>query len=283
VTSAVHAAGGRIFLQLWHVGRISHPSLQENGALPVSASPIRPKGQAYTYEGPQDFLAPRELDQAGIEAIFRDFERAAGLAKEAGFDGVEVHGANGYLIDQFLRDGTNKRKDDWGGSAPNRQRFALEALRAVLKVWEPQRVGIRLSPNNSFNDMYDSRPAETFGGLAEKLNDFGLAYLHLVESGDLNADRPLDRLFFRDRYKGALMVNGGYDLGKANAALDKGEADLISFGQLFIANPDLPRRLRGGFPLATADQASIYGGNEKGYIDYPAIDVAAGAAAAQER
>jgi N-ethylmaleimide reductase len=273
VTDAVHQHGGRIFLQLWHVGRISHPDLQPDGALPVAPSAIAPTvGQAATYEGMKPFVTPRALETSEIPGIVEQYRQGAKNALEAGFDGVEVHGANGYLLDQFLRDGTNKRTDEYGGSIENRARLLLEVTQAVTEVWGAGRVGVRLSPSGTFNDMHDSDPLATFGYAAEALNRFGLAYLHLIEvvEADLrHGGTEVPTSYLRDRFTGTLIVNGGYDLDKSNAVLSSHKADLVAFGTLFIANPDLPQRFALNAPLNPADPSTFYGGGEKGYIDYP--------------
>ena len=272
VTDAVHQHGGRIFLQLWHVGRISHPDLQPDGALPVAPSAIAPKGEAATYEGMKPFVTPRALETSEIPLIVEQYRQGAKNALEAGFDGVEVHGANGYLLDQFLRDGTNKRTDEYGGSIENRARLLLEVTQAVTEVWGAGRVGVRLSPSGTFNDMHDSDPLATFGYAAEALNRFGLAYLHLIEvvEADLrHGGTEVPTSYLRDRFTGTLIVNGGYDLDRSNAVLSSHKADLVAFGTLFIANPDLPQRFALNAPLNPADPSTFYGGGEKGYIDYP--------------
>jgi N-ethylmaleimide reductase len=274
VTDAVHAAGGRIFLQLWHVGRISHPSLQPDGALPVAPSAIAPAGQAMTPDGMKPFVTPRALETAEIAGIVEDYRRGARNARAASFDGVELHGANGYLIDQFLRDRTNRRTDRYGGSAINRARFLIEIAEAAIGEWGADRVGVRLSPTNPFNDMADSNPAATFAAAVGELNRFGLAYLHVVEpvAGDpIPAGEMPDIAFFRKLWRSALMGNKGYDLARANAALRDGLADLISFAALFLANPDLPARFRRGGPFNPPDRMTFYGGAAAGYTDYPAI------------
>src|SRR5271167_3903506 len=274
VTDAVHKAGGRIFLQLWHVGRISHPSLQPGGALPVAPSAIAPAGQAMTYDGMKAFVTPRALETAEIPGIVEDFRRGARNAKAAGFDGVELHGANGYLIDQFLRDSANKRTDRYGGSAANRARFLVEVTEAINGEWGADRVGVRLSPTNPFNDVADSDPAATFATAAGELNRFGLAYLHIVEpaaSDPVAAGEMPDLRFFRKIWHGALIGNKGYDLQRANAVIRDGIADLVSFAALFLANPDLPERFRRGGPLNAPDRKTFYGGAAAGYTDYPPL------------
>ena len=272
VTDAVHARGGRIFLQLWHVGRISHPSLQPEGRLPVAPSAVRPAGQAVTYQGMQDFVVPRALEAHELPQIRAQYRKAAQNAKAAGFDGVEVHNANGYLLDQFLRDGTNRRTDSYGGSTENRMRFPLEVLETVLGVWPAGRVGVRLSPSGTMNDMSDSHPKETFTAMAKALNPYKLAYLHILEA--MEGDRrhgaePIGAHDIRSVYNGCLMVNGEYDAAKAQAVIAAGDADLVSFGRAFIANPDLVERLRDGAPLNEPKPQFFYGGDAQGYTDYP--------------
>ncbi len=273
ITDAVHEAGGHIFLQLWHVGRISHPSLQPNGELPVAPSAIKPQsGQAMTYAGMQDYVTPRALELDEIPGIINDYRTAAENARAAGFDGVEIHSANGYLLDQFLRDGTNKRDDEYGGNLENRMRLLSEVLQAVLEIWPSNRVGVRLSPGGTFNDMHDSNTSKTFAYVIKKLNDFKLAYLHIREPDEIDLRHkgvvvPID--FFREICDGLLMVNGGYDADSGNAAVSEQVADLIAYGKTFIANPDLPERLRIGAPLNEQNPATFYGGDEHGYIDYP--------------
>jgi len=275
VTNAVHDKGGKIFLQLWHVGRISHPSLQPDGQLPVGPSAIRPAGQAFTYEGLQDFVTPRALETAEIADVVDQYRKGAENALAAGFDGVEIHGANGYLIDQFLRDGTNHRTDEYGGSLDNRTRFLLEVTRAVVSVWRSDRVGVRISPVNSFNDMSDSDPQATFNHVAGALSGLGLAYLHVVEAiiGDtLSHDPNFDFTQVRNAFGGTYIANGGYTLERAEAALSEGRADLVAFGALYLANPDLPERLRRGGPFNEPNQETFYGGGAEGYTDYPFLD-----------
>ncbi|HTE78248.1 MAG TPA: alkene reductase [Xanthobacteraceae bacterium] len=274
VTDAVHAAGGRMFLQLWHVGRISHPSLQPDGAPPVAPSAIAPTGQAMTADGMKPFVTPRALETSEIAGIVEDYWHGARNARAAGFDGVELHGANGYLIDQFLRDGANRRADRYGGDALNRARFLIEITEAVVGEWGAERVGVRLSPTNPFNDMRDSNPAATFATAIGELNRFGLAYLHVVEpaAGDpVPAGEVPDIRFFRKIWHSALIGNKGYDLARANAMIRDGCADLVSFAVLFLANPDLPIRFRLGGPFNPPDRKTFYGGAAAGYTDYPPI------------
>ena len=276
VTDLVHKRGGVIFLQLFHCGRISHPSLQPGGATPVAPSAIKPKGEAMTYQGPRPFVEPRALRTEEIAEIIEQFRRGTENAREAGFDGVELHAANGYLIDQFLRDGTNQRRDQYGGEVNNRARFLLEVTEAVINVMGDGRVGVHISPENPFNDMYDSNSESLFSHLAEGLNRFPLAYLHVVEidlsnpvvfNGALN---PITQKV-RGIFKGTYMTNGGYDRNMAEKVLERGDADLVSFGRLFLANPDLPERFSQDAPLNEPDPNTFYGGDEKGYTDYPFV------------
>jgi N-ethylmaleimide reductase len=274
VTNAVHAAGGRIFLQLWHVGRISHPSLQPDSALPVAPSAIRPDGRAWTSNGLQPYVTPRALETNEIAEIVEDYRRGALHARQAGFDGVELHGANGYLVDQFLRDKTNQRIDYYGGSTLNRARFLIEVTEALMSEWGAERVGVRLSPTNPFNDIADSNPAATFATAIGELNRLNLAYLHVVEPAPADpilAGETPDIRFFRRLWRGALIANKGYDLARANAALRDSAADLVSFAQLFLANPDLPERFRRGAAFNRPDRDTFYGGAARGYTDYPSI------------
>ena len=274
VTGAVHDARGRIFLQLWHVGRISHPSLQPNGAAPVAPSALQPAGTIMTAQDSQPFVTSRALETHEIAGVVDDYRRGATNAKAAGFDGVELHGANGYLVDQFLRDKTNRRTDRYGGSAINRARFLIEVTEALAGEWGGARVGVRLAPTNPFNDIADSNPATTFSVALGELKRFGLAYLHIVEPGPTDpvaaGERP-DIKFFRRLWPGTLIGNKGYDLARANAALRGGVVDLVSFAAVFLANQDLPQRFRGSGPFNAPDRATYYAGGEKGYTDYPAL------------
>lgn len=269
VTDAVHGQGGRIFIQLWHTGRISHSSLQPGHALPVAPSALKAAGQAVTYEGMQDFETPRALTIDELSGIVSDYASAAQNAKTAGFDGVEIHAANGYLLDQFLRDGTNRREDSYGGDIANRMRLLVEVLEAVIAVWGEHRVGVRVSPENSFNDIQDSQAQQTFDAVAKKLSDYPLAYLHVLEGDMLTGERQVDYVALRNCFSGFYMANNGYDLEGGNNAIEQGHADMVAYGKLFIANPDLPERFAKNLPLNTPDQATFYGGDEKGYTDYP--------------
>lgn len=275
VTNAVHLAGGRIFLQLWHVGRISHPSFQPDGGLPVAPSAIVPgTGQVLTDQGMQPYVTPRALMKEELPEIVLQYVDGAECAKEAGFDGVEIHNANGYLLDQFLRDGTNQRTDDYGGSARNRARLTLEVTAAVTKVWGADRVGIRFSPGGVFNDMHDSNPRETFGHVLHELNRFKLAYAHLTVSTEDDLRHGAVRVplaALRDEFHGPMVIANGFNRATATQALVEGLADAVAFGRLFIANPDLPERFRLNSPLNALDETTLYGGGEKGYTDYPAL------------
>ncbi|SNR68769.1 N-ethylmaleimide reductase [Methylobacillus rhizosphaerae] len=272
VTAAVHAKGGKIVLQLWHVGRISHPSLQPGHALPVAPSAIKPAGQAFTYEGLQDFVTPRALSIEELPGIVADYARATQNALDAGFDGVEVHAANGYLLDQFLRDGTNHRTDEYGGSMENRTRLLLEVTKAVVEVAGADRVGVRISPLNPFNDISDSNPQALFNHVADSLNPFGLAYLHVVEGGMGGDNLPaFDFAALRRHFHGSYIANLGYDKAKGNAAIASGHADVVAYGALYIANPDLVARFQQDAPLNAPDHATFYGGDAKGYTDYPTL------------
>lgn len=270
VTDAVHAKGGKIVIQIWHVGRISHPSLL-NGELPVAPSAIKPAGKAFTYKGLVDYVEPRALDTSELPAIVQDYVHATKCALKAGFDGVEIHAANGYLLDQFLRDGSNKRTDNYGGSFENRARLLLEVTKAVVETAGADKVGVRISPVNPFNDMHDSNPQALFNYVVEQLNPFNLAYLHAVEGG-IHGGGKADAFDFeqmRKLYKGAYMANLSYDKARGNAAIASGHADVIAYGVPFIANPDLVERYQTDAALNEADSKSFYGGNEKGYTDYP--------------
>jgi N-ethylmaleimide reductase len=276
VTAAVHEKGGKIVLQLWHVGRISHVSLQPGGGAPVAPSAIQAKTKTYIESGFADVSTPRALEAEEIPLIVRDFLAAAENAKRAGFDGVEIHGANGYLIDQFLKDGANHRTDSYGGSIENRVRFAVEVAEAVLRVWEPSRVGIRLSPVSPANDAVDSDPQATFGYLVKCLDALGLGYIHIVEgaTGGPRDNAAFDFGALKKSFRGAYIANNGYTRDLAAEAIAQHRADLVAFGRPFIANPDLVERLRRDAPLNEPDKATFYGGDAKGYTDYPALEKA---------
>ncbi|NOQ15181.1 MAG: alkene reductase [Methyloprofundus sp.] len=267
ITDSVHAQGGHIFLQLWHVGRVSYPGIQPNDEPSLAPSAIKADGA---------YVQPRALENSEISDIIDEYKHAAENALAAGFDGVEVHAANGYLIDQFLRDGSNKRTDLYGGSYANRSRFLLKVLQVVTAVWGSDRVGIRLSPINKFNSMSDSNPEALFSYVVEQLTPLKLAYLHMVE-GQIHDENFAESSStfkpssLRDLYQGTYMANLGYSKESANHAIKTGTAELVSFGDLFISNPDLPERFLHNTALNTTDLETRYGGTEKGYIDYPLL------------
>jgi N-ethylmaleimide reductase len=278
VTEAVHKAGGIIFLQLWHVGRISHSSHQPGNTLPVA--PSAKNSGTYTADWKETpILVPRALETDEIATIISDFKEGARNAKAAGFDGVEVHGANGYLLDQFLEDGSNKRTDQYGGSIENRARLLLEVVDAAVEVWGSDRVGVRLSPYGTFNDMKDSDPVALFTYVLNQLSSRGIAFVDLIEPRSSAAgsqdeslkDRPDVAAIFRDAFKGILISAGGYSPELASEALAKGNVDAVSFGRYFISNPDLPQRIKNKSALNKYDRSTFYGGAEKGYIDYPSL------------
>lgn len=275
VTQAVHAAGGIIFPQLWHVGRLSHVDLQPGREAPVAPSVIRGGGTVYTADGSVEPSQPRALETEEIAGIVDQYRLATRNARAAGFDGVEIHAANGYLLDQFLRDSTNHRTDRYGGSIENRTRLVLEVVEAVAKEWSADRVGIRLSPVSVQlgETPLDSQVMQTYGALMDKLNDFGLAYVHLVEGttgGARTSPDGVDMDQLGRRFKGCLIGNNGYDLLLAQKRVMEGKVDLVAFGRPFISNPDLVERLRHGIPLTPADPAKFYGTTEKGLTDWPA-------------
>ena len=272
VTDAVHAKGGHIFIQLWHVGRISHTDLQPNHGAPVAPSAIRAKGKTFVGGTFADVSAPRALELNEIPGIIESFRRGAAHALEAGFDGVEIHGANGYLLDQFAKDGTNKRTDAYGGSIANRAKLMLEVSRAVAAEIGAGKTGIRISPVTPANDVSDSNPQPLFDYIVDGLNAEKLVYLHVVEgaTGGPRDIAPFDYGGLRKRFKGTYIGNNGYDLALANKVLAANEADMVAFGKPFISNPDLVERLKTGAPLTAPDKATFYGGGAKGYTDYPA-------------
>jgi N-ethylmaleimide reductase len=276
VVNAVHDRGGRFLLQLWHTGRISHPDLH-GGDKPVAPSAIRPEGQAYTKDGMKDHVEPRALETAEIPAIVEDYRRAAENAKAAGFDGVEVHSANNYLLEQFVRDSSNRRDDEYGGSIENRLRLPLAVVEAVVGVWGPGRVGIRLSPATTQpgQTALDSTVMETYGTYLDRLSELGLAYTHFIEGVTYTtreSDDEVDFAELRRRSPGAYIGNNELSVEDAAQVLAKGEADLISFARAYIANPDLVERIRTGAPLAEAPQEYWYGGDETGYSDWPVME-----------
>jgi 2,4-dienoyl-CoA reductase-like NADH-dependent reductase (Old Yellow Enzyme family) len=277
VTAALHDAGGRIFAQLWHMGRVVHPSL--SGEQPVSASATTAPGQAHTYEGKQNYVEARALRQDEIPGLLEDYVVAARHAIAAGFDGVQIHGANGYLIDQFLRDSGNQRTDDYGGSIANRARLAIEVVDAVAGEIGAERTAIRFSPNGDTQGTIDSDPAALFTYVAEQLESRGLAFIELREPGPNGtfgrSDQPAVSPVFRAHYSGPLILNSDYTVESAGIAVASGLADGIAFGRPFISNPDLVERLRNGQPLATSEMASWYSQGDEGYIDYPTASTAA--------
>ncbi|PZM08022.1 alkene reductase [Rhizobium tubonense] len=284
VSEAVHLEGGRIFLQLWHVGRVSHPSFQPNGGLPVAPTAMPVPGKTFIVdENGQgiwtDVPVPQELTVEAIQQIIADYVKAARNAIEAGMDGVEIHAGNGYLLDQFINSHSNHRRDDYGGSIQSRARFLLEVTDAISAAIGSRRVGVRLTPMGRFMGMGDETPEQTFGYIAEELDKRHLAYLHLVEPEiigtvlDENFDPRWGAIMklLRDRFKGTMILAGGYDYHKAEAAIAAGRGDLIAFGRPFISNPDLPERLRTGSPLNAPDVSTFFGGDFQGYTDYPSF------------
>ncbi len=271
VTDAVHAGGGHIFLQVWHGGRACHPLLN-GGIQPVAPSALAITGdEVHTPQGKQPYVVPRPLDDGEIPGIVAGFRRAAENARLAGFDGVEVHGANGYLLDQFLRDGANKRSGPYGGPVANRARLLLEVLEASCAVWGADRVGLRISPLNSFNTMIDSDPIGLATWLAQRLNDFDLAYLHVMR-GDFFGQQHGDVLTpIRTHYKGVMIGNMGYGPDEAAQAVAAGALDAVAFGTAFLANPDLPARIKAGAALNSPDPTTFYSPGAKGYTDYPTM------------
>lgn len=272
VTEAVHQKEGLIFCQLWHSGRISHPNFL-NGDLPVAPSAIGTGGKIFTPTGWKEMVAPRELTLLEIQQVVEDYRQAAINAMEAGFDGVELHGAFGYLPNQFLSDKSNHRTDEYGGSLENRARFALEVMQALISVWGSQRVGIRIAPNNVFNAVLDSNPAAIYDYLVAELDKMNLAYLslmnHSIDLADYPQGIPNLKHHYRERYAGTLMTNVGYTRESGEETLQQDKADLVAYGTLYISNPDLVERFSADLPLNPADRATFYGGDEKGYTDYP--------------
>lgn len=270
VTEAVHGAGGRIFLQLWHGGRACHPLLND-GRQPVAPSALAIQDEVHTPQGKQPYVVPRVLEDAELPGIVEGFRRAAEHARQAGFDGVEVHGANGYLLDEFLRDGSNQRTGPYGGPREHRARLLLEVTEAVAEVWGADRVGVRISPLNSYNSMIDSDPVGLATWLAGRLNDYGLAYLHVMRADFFQQQHGDVMTPVRDAYRGILIGNMGYTPEEAAQAIADGKLDAVAFGVPFIANPDLPARIAAGAPLAAADPATFYTPGPRGYTDYPAL------------
>ncbi len=273
VSDRVHERGGKIFLQLWHVGRVSHTSLQENGQAPVAPSVVRAKGKTFVGGTFTDVSEPRALALEEIPGIIESFKQGSANAITAGFDGVEIHGANGYLLDQFAKDGANKRTDAYGGSIENRAKLMLEVSKAVSGEVGADRTGIRLSPVTPSNDISDSNPQALFDHIVDHLSALKLIYIHVIEgaTGGPRDIAPFDYDSLRKRFKGTYIANNGYDFKLANERLEANKADLIAFGKLFIANPDLVERLKNGTPLNEPDKATFYGGGAKGYTDYPTL------------
>jgi len=273
VTDRVHERGGHIYIQLWHVGRVSHTALQANDGAPVAPSAVRAKGKTFVGGTFVDVSEPRALDLGEIPGIIDNFKRASANALAAGFDGVEIHGANGYLLDQFAKDGANKRTDAYGGTIENRARLMLEVSKAVASEAGADRTGIRISPVTPANDVSDSNPQPLFDHIVDQLNALKLVYIHVIEgaTGGPRDIAPFDYDSLRKRFSGTYIANNGYDFKLATEVLDKNKADLIAFGKLFISNPDLVERLKLGAALNDFDKATFYGGNAKGYTDYPVL------------
>ena len=273
VTDRVHERGGHIYIQLWHVGRVSHTALQANDGAPVAPSAVRAKGKTFVGGTFVDVSEPRALDLGEIPGIIDNFKRASANALAAGFDGVEIHGANGYLLDQFAKDGANKRTDAYGGSIENRARLMLEVSKAVASEAGADRTGIRISPVTPANDVSDSNPQPLFDHIVDQLNALKLVYIHVIEgaTGGPRDIAPFDHDSLRKRFNGTYIANNGYDFKLATEVLDKNKADLIAFGKLFISNPDLVERLKLGAALNDFDKATFYGGSAKGYTDYPVL------------
>jgi len=274
VTERVHARGGRIFNQIWHVGRISHTSLQVGGGKPVAPSAIRAKAKTFVNNQFADVSEPRALELSEIPAVIDDFRRGAANALAAGFDGVEIHGATGYLLDQFAKDGANKRTDGYGGSIENRAKLMLEVSKAVVAEVGPERTGIRISPVAPSNDVSDSNPQPLFDHIVDGLEALKLTYIHVIEgaTGGPHDVATFDYGSLRKRFKRAYIANNGYDFALAENMLAANAVDLIAFGKPFISNPDLVERLKRGAPLSEWDKATFYGGGAKGYTDYPTLD-----------
>lgn len=281
ITQSVHEKGGKIFLQLWHVGRISHSSFQPDHSLPVGPSAIKPSGKVLTCDWKQsEYEIPHALTPNEIKSIINDYYVASINAKKAGFDGVEIHAANGYLIDQFLQNGTNQRQDDYGGSIENRTKLLIQITESVMQVWDKKQIGVRLSPYGTFNDISDSDPTALFSFVVNALNNLEIGYIHMIEPRATNAggddtllnDAPSTALLFRHLFNGVFISAGGYNPQSAKDAVESHLVDAVAFGRLFIANPDLPHRIEIGAALNKYDRSTFYGGNEKGYTDYPFLN-----------
>ena len=280
IVDAVHAKGGTIVAQLWHVGRISHSSLHPEDGVPEAPSAIAAAGQTYGADWKlHDYEVPKAMRLEDIARLLKEFELAARNAKAAGFDGIEIHSANGYLLDQFLQDKTNQRNDQYGGSIENRLRLLGEVIESVSKVFTSDRVGVRLSPYGTFNDMSDSDPVALFTAAIHKLNTYGLAYVHMIEpratsaggGEQVNEDAPITSELFRKAYQGKFITAGGYDQAMGEKVLEEGMADAVAYGRLYISNPDLMERFEKNAPLNPYNRATFYGGAEVGYTDYPTL------------
>lgn len=275
VTDAVHEEGGKIFAQIWHVGRVSHP-MYHNGEKPVAPSAVKPEGEIFTSEGMKSFVTPRALEAKEIPGIVDDYRKAAANAVKAGFDGVEIHGANGYLIDQFIKDGTNKRTDKYGGTVENRARFVFEVIEAVSDEIGSKKTGIRFSPSGTNQGIHDSNPKHTYTYIINELNKLDLAYIHLMEPMEDVSEKQnyLTEVtkYFRNIYDGTLITNVNFDRESGMEVIENGTADLVAYGRLFLANPDLPERFAANTELNKPKPDSFYGGDENGYTDYPFLD-----------
>lgn len=278
VTKAVHNKGGKIFLQLWHAGRVAHPSFLEPGEIPVAPSPIAASAMADTRQGQQPHVTPRELKIEEIPLIIEQFQHGAKNAKDAGFDGVEIHSANGYLLDQFLQDNSNQREDEYGGSIEKRSRFLIEVTQAVVDVWGKEKVGLRLSPSSDFNDMHDSNPTATFSYVAQELSRLGIGYLHVIEPrirGNVTIEDDglgLGAKFFRPMFTGKIITAGGYSRDTGEAILQSNDGDFVAYGRHFLANPDLPKRFALNASLNKYNRDTFYTSGEEGYTDYPTLE-----------
>ena len=280
IVQAVHAKGGSIVAQLWHVGRISHSSLHPEQGVPEAPSAIAASGQTYGADWKlHNYETPKAMSAEDIARLLKEFEVAAQNAKAAGFDGIEIHSANGYLLDQFLQDKTNQRTDEYGGSIENRMRLLGQVIEVVGKVFPSDKVGVRLSPYGTFNDMADSDPVALFTAVIQKLNRYDLAYVHMIEPRSTSAgggdqvyeEAPITSEIFRSFYEGKFITAGGYDQAMGEKVLEDGLADAVAYGRLYIANPDLAERFQKGAALNPYNRATFYGGNEVGYTDYPTL------------
>ncbi|WP_414623757.1 alkene reductase [Calothrix sp. CCY 0018] len=278
VTQAVHSKGGKIFLQLWHAGRVAHPSFLEPGELPIAPSPIAASAMADTTEGQQPHVTPAEIKLEEIPAVIEQFQQGAKNAQDAGFDGVEIHSANGYLLDQFLQDNSNQREDEYGGSIEKRSRFILEVTQAVVNVWGKEKVGVRLSPGSNFNDMHDSNKNATFSYVVRELSRLDIVYLHIIEpriKGNVTIEDDglgLGVKFFRPIFTGKIITAGGYSRDTGEAILQSNDADFVAYGRHFLANPDLPKRFALNASLNKYNRDTFYTSGAEGYTDYPTLE-----------